>query len=527
MASAKHRENLETNHNTDPALFSGADEPSRGMFGTQEGCGARQAGRRSRDVFHGSIPDECRSASGCRTTGGKRASLITMQASTHPVRAWLTTPDRQQLLSAYNVAPLTQGGASTDTPIVIAADTPGQPMLGFGGALTDSSALLLWRLPTPQRDTLLTDLFHPTKGIGFSVLRLPIGATDFSSRGSYTYNDIPPGESDPEQKRFSIEPDRAYILPLLKRIRQINPDLQIIASPWSAPAWMKTSKSLHGGWLDWPAYPAYARYLVKFLQAYQAEGIPIWAITVQNEPRHEVKSYPSMRMEPRDQARFIRDHFGPALRASGLKTRVFAWDHNWDQTDFALEVLADPQARAFIQGVAFHGYGGHPSAQDQVRRAYPNAEIHFTESSGGDWAKDFGANIRWDIKNLIAGSVRYGARSVLKWNLALDENHGPQNGGCNNCRGIVTIHSQTGEVTRNEEYYAFAHASRFVRSGAVQLPSTEDKDLPNVAFRNPDGTTAWVACNLQNSARTVSLEWKGYRTTVSILAGAAITLSWS
>jgi glucosylceramidase len=449
-----------------------------------------------------------------------------MPEAVRPIRAWLTTPDRRQFLAPRAVPPLAKGGAGGG-PVLRVSDVPGQPMVGFGGALTDSSAVLLWRLPPARRDALLVELFHPTRGLGFSALRLPIGATDFSARGSYTYNDLPPGQTDPEMKRFSLGRDREYVIPLLKRVRQINPALKIVASPWTAPAWMKTGRNLHGGWLDWPAYPAYAKYLTRFLQEYAAAGVPIWAVTVQNEPRHEVKTYPCMRMEPRDQARFIRDHFGPALRAAGLKTKIFAWDHNWDQVAFPMEVLADAGARRYISGVAFHGYGGQPSAQEQVRRAYPDQEIHFTESSGGEWAKDFGGNLRWDIQNLIAGSVRHGARTVLKWNLALDENHGPRNGGCNNCRGIVTIHSRTGEVTRNEEYYAFAHASRFVRPGARYLETTDDPALPNVAFRNPDGTTVWVACNLKNEARAVTLAWGGYRASVSVPAGSALTLRWN
>jgi glucosylceramidase len=265
---------------------------------------------------------------------------------------------------------------------------------------------------------------------------------------------------------------------------------------------------------------------VKFIGAYRKEGVPIWAITVQNEPRHETDSYPSMRMEPRDQARFIKDHLGPALASAGLFTKIFAWDHNWDGVDFPLEVLADAGARKHIDGVAFHGYGGKPDAQERIRQALPDQEIHFTESSGGAWATDFGGNIRWDTENLLVGSVRHGSQSVLKWNLALNEKYGPTNGGCNNCRGIVTIHSETGAVTRNEEYYAFGHSSKFVRPGARRIASTDGQGIANVAFRNPDGSRVWVACNAMGAAKTVTLRWRGSALTLRMAPGSLYTLRW-
>jgi glucosylceramidase len=444
------------------------------------------------------------------------------------VRAWVTTPDRRLLLAPLTVTVGGAGASSPDDVITVDETKVFQPMLGFGAALTDSSAFLLNGMPEKDREALLRDLFDPKQGIGFSVLRVPMGASDFSSRGNYTYNDLPAGETDPEQKRFSIEPDKAYILPLLRRIRRINPALKVIASPWSAPAWMKTGRKLNGGWLDWPAYPAFARYFVRFVKAYAAEGVPVEYITVQNEPRNERDSYPTMRMEPHDQARFVKDHLGPAFAEAGIKTKILVWDHNWDAPDYPLAVLSDAAARRYIAGVAWHAYGGEPTAQAKIRDAYPAMEQHFTESSGGDWAKDFGGNMRWDITNLMVGSVRYGARSVLKWNLVLDENHGPTNGGCTDCRGIVTLNRKTGQVTRNEEYYAFGHASRFVRPGAKVLGSTTVADLPNVAFRNPDGSRVLVLSNNRAAAGARDIQIRSRQTTMSMALppGAIATLRW-
>ena len=398
-------------------------------------------------------------------------------------------------------------------------------MDGFGAALTDSSAWLLSRLPPPRREAILKELFDPKTGNGFSVVRICMGASDFAVRGSYTYDDLPAGDRDETLGKFSIAPDMAYIVPVLRDICRINPQVKIIATPWTAPAWMKTSKNLHGGWLDWPAYAVYARYFVAFLQAYKAAGIPIWAVTVQNEPRHETDKYPSMRMEPGDQARFVRDHLGPAFAAARLQTKIFVWDHNWDAPDYPIAVLSDSAARPFIAGAAFHSYAGSPDAQQKFRTAFPDKEIHFTESSGGDFAPDFGANLYWDIENLICGATRYGAKSVLKWNIALDEKHGPQNGGCTDCRGVVTIHSKTGEITRNEEFYALGHASRYVRPNAVYLPTSPVPDLPSAAFRNPDGSLIWVACN-GGAARTIHLRTPTDTLSIVLPARAAITVKW-
>lgn len=451
-----------------------------------------------------------------------------MQQKPIPVRFFLTLPDKSALLAPQPdlyFQPEAKGSDSGVTVVIDESQTY-QAMDGYGAALTDSSAYVLSRLPEKAREAALRDLFDPKTGIGFSILRVCVGASDFSAKGSFTYRDLKPSESDPELTRFSIAPDKEYTLPLLQQIRKINPTLRIMASPWSAPAWMKTSKKLNGGWLDWPAYPAFAKYLVKFIQAYQKEGIPIWSLSVQNEPRHETDSYPSMRMEPRDQARFIRDHLGPTLAEAQLTPKIFAWDHNWDGVEFPLEVLADAGARKYIAGVAFHGYGGEPKAQARIQQAFPDQEIHFTESSGGAWATDFGGNIRWDMENLLVGSVRYGSRSVLKWNLALDEKYGPTNGGCNNCRGIVTVHSATGAVTRNEEYYAFGHSSKFVRPDARRIASSEVAGIAQVAFRNPDSSRVWVACNTTGEAKSVTLRWNKNSLALQMAPGALMTLLW-
>jgi glucosylceramidase len=434
--------------------------------------------------------------------------------------AFLTTPDKKNLLT--KLPPLRWDGGAAGLPeIVVESERRLQPFLGVGAALTDSSAwLLMQEMDSKTRQATLKALFDSKSGNGFAVLRVCVGASDFNHDGSYTYCDTP----DPTLAAFSIEREKRSLIPLLKEIRKIQPKLILIASPWSAPAWMKTSKSLNGGWLEWAHYGTYAQYLVKYLKAMAAEGIAFDYLTPQNEPRHETNSYPSLRMEPADQARFIGEHLGPALRQASLATKILCWDHNWDGIDFPLAVLADEKARAFTTGVAFHGYGGEVSAQAKIQAAYPEKEIHFTESSGGDWAKDFGGNLRWDLTNLLLGSVRYGARSVLKWNLVLDENHGPQNGGCKDCRGIVTLDRKTGEITKNEEFYAFGHLGRFVPPGSHHLASTPLPELPAAAFIRPDGQYV-LACCAEKETR-FTLRHQGRVATVKVPAGAALTLIW-
>lgn len=434
--------------------------------------------------------------------------------------AYLTTPDKKSLLTP--LAPLAWGTNDPSLPeLLVESEKRRQPFLGVGAALTDSSAWLLAKaMEEGTRRETLKALFDPKEGNGFAVLRVCVGASDFAVGGSYTYCDTP----DPTLAAFSIQRERAYLIPLLKEIKKIQPKLTLIASPWSAPAWMKTTKSLNGGWLKAEHYETYARYWVKYLAAMAAEGVRFAYLTPQNEPRHETKSYPSMRMEPQDQARFIGEHLGPALKKAGLRTKILCWDHNWDGIDFPLGVLAEDKARAFTAGAAFHGYGGEVSAQAKVQAAYPDKELHFTESSGGAWATDFGGNIRWDLTNLLAGSVRYGARSVLKWNLVLDEKWGPQNGGCDNCRGIVTFDRPTGSVVKNEEFYAFGHLGRFVPPGSRHVVSGSVPGLVSVAFVRPDGRCVLVCC-AEKEVR-FQLRHQKRATVVSVPPGAALTLVW-
>ena len=445
----------------------------------------------------------------------------------HRVETYLTTPDRAKLLSHE---PDLRASAAPSTPGTPTIEVdPGrayQEMVGFGAALTDASAWLIWhKLGPARRDSLLRDLFGPEPGAGFSFVRLDMGASDFALR-QYSYDDMPPGQSDPTLSRFSIAPDTAETIPILKRALEINPRLAIMASPWSAPGWMKTTGSMIKGTLRVDAYDAYAEYFRRFVDAYAARGIPIYAITVQNEPHYEPADYPGMRLDPPARAKFVGEHLGPLFARAGIRTRILDWDHNWDEPQSPLAVLADSTARRYIAGVAWHCYAGNVSAQGPVHDAYPDKDAYFTECSGGDWAPKFTDNLAWMVSNLIVGSTRNWSRGVLMWNLALDENHGPHTGGCGNCRGVVTIDSRDGTITRNEEYYALAHASRFVRPGARRIESTALPTLDNVAFRNPDGSRVLIVLDADSTARAFTVRERERVFSYTLAPGAVVTFRW-
>lgn len=443
------------------------------------------------------------------------------------VAIWVTTGDQAKLLSREPDVAFSTQDVGGGVPTIVVDDTAKyQEMVGFGAAISDAAAININRLAPERREALLRDLFDADSGVGLSFTRLTIGASDFSPR-QYSFDDMPPGANDVTLARFSIEPNRADVLPVVRRALAINPQLKVMASPWSAPGWMKTSGRLIGGTLRPEAYDEFAEYLRRYVLAYAAEGVPIYALTVQNEPHFEPKDYPGMRLEPPARARFVGRYLGPLFARHQMSTLIFDWDHNWDEPDSPLRVLADSVARRYIAGVAWHCYGGDVSAQTKVHDAYPAVDTYFTECSGGEWAPTFADNLVWNVRTLIIGATRNWARGVLLWNLALDELHGPYTGGCGNCRGVVTINSQTGAVTRNVEYYALAHASRFVRPGARRIESTSVvAGIETVAFRNPDSSTVLIAVNTDVAERRFAVRWRGKSLQYLLPAGAVATLRW-
>ncbi|MDE2597194.1 MAG: hypothetical protein KGL44_09980 [Sphingomonadales bacterium] len=426
------------------------------------------------------------------------------QAGSGRVAAWYSSADATRKLERGADLPLARASGASADSIVVEPGRRFQKIVGFGAAMTDASAELFQsRLSRPQRDRLFADLFG-RQGIALSFLRVPIGASDFSSR-HYSFDDMPPGQRDPALAHYSMAQAEAGQLPALAAAKRINPRLTLMASPWSAPGWMKSSDSLIKGRLRPSDYPAFAAYLSRYLREMRQHGLPVGWLSIQNEPHFEPADYPGMRVDPRERAAFIGGYLGPMLARQRAGTRILDWDHNWDQPESPLAVLASPQAGRYVAGVAWHCYAGDVGAMEQVRAARPDKDVFFTECSGGDWAPDWGGTLGWMTDKLLIAASRAGSRGTLLWNLALDEQHGPHLGGCGNCRAVVTIDSRSGAVTRNVEYYVLGHASRFVRPGARRLASSDGGPVAQVAFRNPDGTLVLIAHNGGKAAATATV----------------------
>jgi len=441
---------------------------------------------------------------------------------------WLTKGDKSKLLSKEEELTITESGSGYPLLTVDTA-TRYQSIEGYGAALTGSSAYLIDEiLNASQRAELLTDLFDPEEGIGISYLRLTIGASDFSL-SDYTYDDMPAGQTDFDLEYFSLDNDRADLIPVLQEIVQIAPQIELMGSPWSPPAWMKTNGNLKGGQLKTNSYSVYADYFVKYIQAMASEGITISAITPQNEPLYFTANYPCMQMQPIEQLNFIKSHLGPKFQAEGITTKIIIYDHNWDNTNYPISILNDPEANGFIAGSAFHAYGGEVSAMTTVHSAHPDKGLYFTEISGGGWATNFSDNLMWNTRNIFIGTALNWSKNALLWNLALDQNWGPQNNGCNDCRGVVTINNPGGQVTKNEEYYAIAHFSKFVRPGAVRIAFSLPQGLPAVeaaAFQNTDGSKALVVCNNGNGNSAFGVKQGNKYFSYTVPGKSVATIVW-
>ena len=447
-------------------------------------------------------------------------------AANEPVAVWMTTGDQSVLLQ--RLADVSFGPTANAAPTTVDIDESSsyQTMDGFGAAMTGSAAYLIHqRLSPAQRDALLTELYG-ANGLRMNVVRHSMGASDFSAQGDFTYNDQPSGNPDPALTAFNVSRDEVDLIPVLQAARLKNPNLKIFGSPWSAPAWMKQANTLHGSWLNTAYYQSYANYFVKYVQAYAARGLPVYAVTLQNEPLNAT-SYMSMRMDAGNQISFLKNDIGPAFAAAGLTTKLIVYDHNWDQPGYPNAIFADAQAAQYAAGAAFHCYGGSVNQQSVTRNAYPAKDLWFTECSGTA-GSGFAYDLRWNLSNIIIGATRNWAKGSILWNLALNPSNGPTNGGCTTCRGVLTIDESTGAVTRNVEYYVLGHASKFVDEGAVRIGSTSVAGaLETVAFRNPDSTRVLIALNNSNSARTFRVAWRGQLFAYTLPAGAVATYKWA
>ncbi|KAF9047180.1 glucan endo-1,6-beta-glucosidase [Hymenopellis radicata] len=425
---------------------------------------------------------------------------------------WQTTWDRSKLFTSLKpstpinfVSPSVIGSAD----IVVDDSSTFQTVAGFGGSLTDSAALLLNNLKStnsPNYWDLLNYLFDTTDGAnaaGLSYVRVPLGASDFSA-GPYSFDDV---NGDNSFNSFNINAAPSYLFSVLQDILSVNNRIKVHVLPWSPPAWMKSSGTMNGGSLKSSLVTTYATYLLKCLQGFQNNGIPVYAISIQNEPQNSNPTYPTASYTPATEAQV-----GIALRSlmdnNGFgSVRLIGYDHNWDGAGtYAIQLMqAAPNAFA---GVAFHCYGGSVGAQDTFHSQYPNKEIYFTECSGtigSDWWSD----IKWYMDNIFIGSIQHNSMSGLMWNIALDGNGNPKYPGTDSCggsgcRGIVQVNS-AGTWSVNQEFYSMSQASKAI------IPKDAGGPYGKRIGVSVGGSLNWaLRVNAFVTERTNSADWLRY-----------------
>jgi glucosylceramidase len=477
---------------------------------------------------------------------GYAASAVASGAYTFPssgsvVSVVQSTNDQSQLLAAQPSLSFTSSSADAGTnTIVVDATQQYQSIEGFGAAFTDSAAYLLNEVAKKSQEmTAMSNLFtRAGTGIGLSFMRIPMGASDIA-RSVYSYDDQPAGDTDLTLSDFSIAHDQTDIIPIIQQAKTLNPQMKLLASPWSPPGWMKDPSSMNpvsmlGGTLLMTSTneTAFADYFVRYLQAYQAAGIPIDYLTIQNEPLNITNQYPSMGMSDNAQLSLLQGYVLPALSAADLSTKVMVYDHNWDTSSYPETVLngLTPQQLTQVAGTAWHGYSGTPGVQQAMQNLYPSLGNWMTEHSGGTWISDQFVSDFLEITQVMRNS----AKSYVKWSLALDQNLGPDLtqdaslGGCNTCTPIVTVNNGTGAVTYDIEYYTLGHYSKYVLPGAVRIYSSNTPTVATVAFQNPDGSIALIAYNNSTASQSVQVQWGATQSFSYTLPGtAAATFTWS
>jgi glucosylceramidase len=452
-------------------------------------------------------------------------SLSSLLQAQRSADLWLTNPDKSVLFQPQKPSLQFSKVAAKDPVIDVDDKQSFQTIDGFGFALTGGSAQLLMRMDPAKRAAILHELFaYDGNNIGTSYIRVSVGASDMNDH-VYSYDDLPEGQTDPTMAKFSLDPDRADVIPVLKQILAIDPKIKILASPWSAPPWMKTNNNVKGGKLRPEYYDAYSTYFIKYIQGMKAEGIVIDALTIQNEPLNE-KNTPSMQMLAPDQAIFIRDHLGPAFQKASIKTRIVLYDHNCDVPEYATSILKDPEAAKYVDGSGFHLYGGKIDVLTDVHNISPGKNLYFTEQMVVNRRDTDDMPVGKPMQGIVIGATRNWSRNVLLWNLAADPNFGPHtnNGGCPVCQGAITIDGDN--VTRNLAYYTVAHASKFVLPGSVRIGSNDLELLPNVAFKTPKGKKVLIVSNNSATSQTFNVRYHQKVFTTSLNAGAVGTYVW-
>jgi len=445
-----------------------------------------------------------------------------LQTNAQNVETWLTKTDKSILFQKQSNT-LSFDKISNNSPSVYVDDTKTfQQIDGFGYTLTGGSTQLLSQMNADERERILKELFATDgNNIGVSYLRISLGASDLDDH-VFSYDDLPSGETDQKLSKFSLAEDKKHLIPVLKEILAINPKIKILGSPWSPPTWMKTINNFKGGSLKTEYYGVYAQYLAKYIQEMKKEGILIDALTIQNEPLNPGNN-PSLLMLQDAQAAFVKNNLGPAFKLAKISTKIIIYDHNADRPDYPISILNDTEARKYIDGSAFHLYGGNVENIRSVHEAHPDKNLYFTEQwigASGNFAGDFS----WHIKNLVIGASRNWCKTVLEWNLASDPQQNPHTvGGCTECLGAITIGQ---DITRNPAYYIIAHASKFVRPNSVRIASNITSSLPNVAFKTPSGKTVLIVQNDGGITQEFNIRYHNKQITTMLDAGSVATYVW-
>jgi len=460
----------------------------------------------------------------CGKSGVDPTPVIPPVTVTNDVDFWLTKGDQTVNLQKQTTV-LGFGTTYNMYQNIEVDDTQTfQTIDGFGYTITGGSAQVINSLSAAKKQELLQELFGKSAtSISISYLRVSIGASDLDSM-PYTYDDIPFGQTDVNLTNFKLSADVSGLIPLLKEILLINPSIQVLATPWSAPVWMKDNNNFIGGSLQPQYYGVYAQYFVKYIQKMKAEGITINAITPQNEPLHPGNN-PSMSMTALQQAVFIKENLGPAFQAAGITSKIIIYDHNCDKPEYPIAILNDAAAKPFIDGSAFHLYGGDISALSAVHNAFPDKNVYFTEqytASNGSFAGD----LKWHLKNVVIGSMRNWSKVALEWNLANNGAFEPHTaGGCSTCKGAITVNSGD-SFTRNVGYYIIAHASKFVPAGSVRIASNISGNLNTVAFKIPGDKKVLIVENDGTTTELFNIKFNGKWITTSLEGGSVGTYTW-
>jgi len=475
------------------------------------------------------------------TQSAVAAGTYTFPASGTAISVVESTNDQSMLMAVepgINFAAAT-ADAGTNT-VVVDATQQYQSIDGFGASFTDSAAYLLNEVAQKsQLSSAMSNLFTRSgTGIGLGFMRNPMGGSDIA-RSVYSFDDQPVGTTDPTLAGFSIQHDQADIIPIILQAKSLNPQLKLMANPWSPPGWMKDPNSMSpvsmlGGTLLMTSAneTAFANYFVKYIQAYQAAGVNIDFISLQNEPLNITTAYPSMGMSDSTQLALLQGYVLPALATNNISAKVLVYDHNWDTPSYPQDVLSNLTSTQLAQvaGTAWHGYGGTPGAQQSIQNLFPTLGTWMTEHSGGTWISDQFTADFLEITQVLRNS----GKGYIKWSLALDQNLGPNLtqdaglGGCNTCTSIVTVNSSTGDVTYNIEYYTLGHYSKYVLPGAVRIYSSNTPAIATGAFLNPDGSTALIAYNSTSQSQTFGVQWgSGMSFTYTLPSLSAATFTWT